>query len=590
MTFIKFFKKIKYALTFLLCISCIGLSIFAANFLDNSLATFAGTHSGTYWNNVDAVELTTPGITAGSGTYTSEIMDGGGSNAVWNSFNWVPKAAVDKPLPDNRGSETVYTANNAVMTSNNLLMHMDESSGTTIADTSSRNNTGTVAGGVTYGASGIYNNALTFDGVNGEVLIPNSSTLNPTNRFTMEAWMYWNINPATGNGWGNIASKNGDSGYRLQHNSNNSAFEFGLVTNNSNSLTTGTTAPQQGKWYYLVGTYDGSNIRLYVNGQLEATAATTGNVVSSTTPLNIGSFKVNPGDPSTRFLNGKIDELALYTRALSATEITARFSRGINDLDFQVRSCSNSTCSGTPWQGPDGTASTYFRDTVQNVLPTFTFSNVANNQYFQYQMIFTNLDPAHTAGISARVKSVNVNYTAGTSTISLGLAIRNTADTANVNTCDLGTANPTAVATCSYALKVTSSATNGYIVSVQTDGGLTNGTYAISNAGAGTGGAGGNLIDNTTAGAEVYGIFVSTGSLSSGGSISRKAAFNGSGSNSVLANYVSSTQMVESFGQNLPAATDPTRNITVTHNLNISGSTPAESYTQKIIYTVTPKF
>lgn len=583
-----FKKYLKYLIAIVLVFSCINLLVNAANFVDNSSVTFAGTHSGTYWNGVDAVELTNAGITAGSGTYTSEVKDGLGTNAVWSGLSWVPKAPVGKPLPNSSTSESVYTAGNANMTNNRLLMHMEESSGTTISDTSGSSNNGTASTtGVTYAAVGVYNNALSFNGTNGEILVPNSASLNPTNRFTIEAWVYWNINPTTGSSWSNIVSKNGDSGYRLQHNFGNTAFEFGLVTNNSNSLTTGTTAPQANRWYYLVGTYDGSNIRLYVNGVLEATTATTGNVVSSTTQLNVASFKVTPGGPSTRFLNGKIDELALYARALSATEVTDRFSRGVNDLKFQVRSCNNSTCSGATWQGPDGTSATYFRDTVSNTLPTFTFSNITNNQYFQYQAIFTNIDPARTAGISARIRSVNITYTAGSST--LAFAIRNTGDTANTNACDLGTVSTTALASCSYGLKISSSTATGYVVSIQTSGGLSNGSNNVIDANVGNNGTGGSLINGTTTDIEKYGIFINPGIITSGNSISKKPLFDGGVSNSVSTNYPSITQIVESFGPNFPLTTDPTKNIIVTHNLNISGSTAAGSYTQSVIYTVTPK-
>jgi hypothetical protein len=69
-------------------------------------------------------------------------------------------------------------------------------------------------------------------------------------------------------------------------------------------------------------TYDLTTIRLYVNGSLAASTATTGGVTTSTGPLRIGGNSV-----WGEYFAGLIDDVRVYNRALSAVEIGADMSR-----------------------------------------------------------------------------------------------------------------------------------------------------------------------------------------------------------------------------------------------------------------------
>jgi Domain of unknown function (DUF2341) len=191
--------------------------------------------------------------------------------------------------------------------------------------------------------------------------------------------------------------------------------------------------------------------------------------------------------------------------------------------------------------------------------------------------------------------SPNISANLPTETIQLSLAIRNSSDTVNINTCAFGTVGTTSTATCSYRLKVVTNATNGYGVYSQTSGNLTSGSYTFSNAVAGTGSAGGTLINATTLGTEMYGVKIAQGSATLGATALTLAnSFNtgvgGSANNSVAFNHVSSTLTASSTKGNLPISPDTTNTILVTHNLNTSVSTPSGNYTQNIIYTVIPSF
>jgi len=76
-----------------------------------------------------------------------------------------------------------------------------------------------------------------------------------------------------------------------------------------------------GRWYQIVATYDGSTIRMYVNGALERSAATSLALNDHTVPLRFGSFG-SMADPSwfSRY-GGRLDDVSIYSSALSAAQV-----------------------------------------------------------------------------------------------------------------------------------------------------------------------------------------------------------------------------------------------------------------------------
>ena len=71
-----------------------------------------------------------------------------------------------------------------------------------------------------------------------------------------------------------------------------------------------------GSVYHVVGTYDGTTQRLYVNGTQVASAALTGAITANTTSVYIGSW-----NGTSEFFQGTIDEVAIYGAALTATQV-----------------------------------------------------------------------------------------------------------------------------------------------------------------------------------------------------------------------------------------------------------------------------
>ena len=82
------------------------------------------------------------------------------------------------------------------------------------------------------------------------------------------------------------------------------------------------------KWYHVAMVYDGASLRGYVNGKLDGTRAASGALQATDESLKIGAYApVNGGSGGGFCLLGKIDEVALFNRALTASEIKSIYSQ-----------------------------------------------------------------------------------------------------------------------------------------------------------------------------------------------------------------------------------------------------------------------
>lgn len=111
------------------------------------------------------------------------------------------------------------------------------------------------------------------------------------------------------------------------------------IFNGSTIITTGTTTLNVNEWYHIAGVYDGSEIRIYVNGMEEDSTATTGNITSTTAPVRIG---VGSGATSEQPFDGDLGHASVRNVAFSADEVAAEavginpFQNRHNSLPFYV--------------------------------------------------------------------------------------------------------------------------------------------------------------------------------------------------------------------------------------------------------------
>lgn len=207
---------------------------------------------------------------------------------------------------------------------------------------------------------GINNSGLYFDGTNKRVSVQNSPNLNPTDELTISAWLKWDIPPNTGQNWTAIFNKSVDSQYRLQHNHNNSLFEFGIRTSEGGRWITSTTNPSEGVWYHVVGTYNGEELRIYVNGSLENSTNWSGTINTFPTPLVLGNRAI--GD---RGFNGILDEMGIWDKALSAEEVSSLYLNGLTHTETpeeeivnKAVKAENFTANRTDWGSPQNLVDT----------------------------------------------------------------------------------------------------------------------------------------------------------------------------------------------------------------------------------------
>ncbi len=227
------------------------------------------------------------------------------------------------PINASVREEFLVIATNAPITFPGLVAaySFDEGAGTTVFDASGNGNNGTI-GGASWTSSGKHGNALVFDGVSTLVTINNSASLQLGAAMTLEAW----VNPGTMNNmWQDVIYKGNDNYYLEGVSANGSVPAVG-GTFASMSLY-GTSALPVNTWTHLAATYDGTTLRLYVNGVQVASRAQTGAIATSTNPLQIGGDNIYD-----QFYQGSIDEVRVYNVALTAAQIQADMNTPVGDI------------------------------------------------------------------------------------------------------------------------------------------------------------------------------------------------------------------------------------------------------------------
>ena len=200
-----------------------------------------------------------------------------------------------------------------------MALNFDESSGIA-TDVSGSANNGTLGNGAVRIASGVRGGAVQFDGVNDFVTVADSNSLDLTSGMTLSAW----VKPDDLNGWETVILKQRSTGthsYGLYAQDGGAQGSFGP----GGTIRVGTAQPSVagvnplplGTWSHVATTYDGITQRVFVNGVEVANRPQAGNIVVGTGVLRIGGNTSYAGE----YFKGAVDEVRVYNRALSATEI-----------------------------------------------------------------------------------------------------------------------------------------------------------------------------------------------------------------------------------------------------------------------------
>jgi hypothetical protein len=222
---------------------------------------------------------------------------------------------------------------------------LNEAAGSVVQDASANANSGAISGGVTH-VAGRFDRALHFDGIDGQVLIARSPSLEPAS-ITAETWVRAPATP-------------GAFRYVMANGANRCLVpSYGLYTGASGGLAfvisgadgsfTGSPNPGpgiwDGAWHHVAGTFDGATVRLYVDGVQVGTGTPAALPIAYGLPTStaslLGAFGGGPcasGDGQLNYA-GDLDEPHVWRRALAPDEIAAGAAMGhatTSDLDESI--------------------------------------------------------------------------------------------------------------------------------------------------------------------------------------------------------------------------------------------------------------
>jgi len=219
-----------------------------------------------------------------------------------------------------------------------LYLPFDEGSGEVANDSSGNGNNGKLKGDCEW-VEGKFGKAIWFHPVSGEyVEVPHSDSLDITKAITLEAWAQTKSLPNSHCAFISKATTDQTGSYIL-HISNDNGFYVALI------VFIGVQGPWPppaigkttiGEWHHFAGSYDGAELSIYIDGQLQAKAnrSTTGDIDRSKNPVVIG--RDNRADYLTsRNMDCIIDEVRIWDRVLSDKEIKEAMNSAPVSVELQ---------------------------------------------------------------------------------------------------------------------------------------------------------------------------------------------------------------------------------------------------------------
>jgi chitodextrinase len=258
-------------------------------------------------NLVLATNYTDTGLTAGT-TYRYKVIAVDGANNVSDDSNLI--SATTQTLP----SVSAFLM---------AAWNFNEGAGTTAADFTANGNTATLSG--TTWTAGKYGGGLSFGGTSSHLSIANSSSLNISgSEMTISLWM----NP--------LAPSNSDTvviGKFWNTSWTDPYYQYGLemASGNRPALVIGTTsgyrsavmssAVPYGQWTHVSVTFNGTQVKFYINGVLTDTQSLVGIITARNNSMNIGADQSN-----SQGFKGVLDDIRIYNKVLSQTEVAGDMS------------------------------------------------------------------------------------------------------------------------------------------------------------------------------------------------------------------------------------------------------------------------
>lgn len=266
---------------------------------------------------------------------------------IWVLIELVPKNSTTYTLYMYYGNPTAIAGGDTSATPNFNMANglvgywpMNEASWTnncsagTVLDSSTNSNnlkSCPNATGPTGGATGRYGKAGDFDGSDDELEVGDTSTLEPVSDMTVSAWVKFDT-MATVKGEAEVIIRKAHSAspfhsYLLKLDNLSGSNRFDLDWYNSSGTGSdrwGNTNIVAGTWYHIVAVKTDANIDIYLNGSLDNSGTF---VAPSGTILNSdGNFSVGAASTTGSRVDGIVDDVREYNRALSAAEVSQMYT------------------------------------------------------------------------------------------------------------------------------------------------------------------------------------------------------------------------------------------------------------------------
>ncbi|MCA9245733.1 MAG: right-handed parallel beta-helix repeat-containing protein, partial [Planctomycetales bacterium] len=231
--------------------------------------------------------------------------------------------------------------------------NLDETNGTTAADSSGIGNDAVLSGGITFDADSTVacttgSNSLLFDGINDELIATGYKAISGANARTISAWFQTEQTGAIIH-WGDTTA-GGEWTVRVQ---DDHGAEGAIGVDVGSGYVVGTTDLRDGAWHHVAvvlpsGANDVTGVLIYVDGALESTSASSPQAIDtgSTDDVLVGN------DASNRYFNGTIDDVRVYNFELSASTV-GQLSGFIGHWAFEE--ASGTTAADSSTQANDGT-------------------------------------------------------------------------------------------------------------------------------------------------------------------------------------------------------------------------------------------
>ena len=207
----------------------------------------------------------------------------------------------------------------------------DELTGTKAADSSGHGNDATYEGGITLGVPGAIegdsDTAASFDGATGFVTAGNRFAFAGQTPFSIEAWVSAQMQST----YAGVASRNDavggppSEGYLLFVAPTDGPFGFQRLDGSNVSTAVSVAGPSATDFTYVVATFDGLELVVYVNGESQGSQTAAISVAGAVADFVVGA----EAGGNDNFLSGSLDEVAVYDHALSTDRVRAHYLAGI---------------------------------------------------------------------------------------------------------------------------------------------------------------------------------------------------------------------------------------------------------------------